>query len=148
MSLSRTFAAVVAVSSAALTLAGCSDSGPSGTAQDFSGSYTLVSMAQGTPAGVVPVPGTTGTATLTATNYDVALSNPGSVDPPIPAFDVIDQGTYTATGTATSGTFTQQSTLNPALQYTGTYSYAAATDQLTLDTTASGIRTVIVFQRT
>jgi hypothetical protein len=148
MRLSRHLVAVVAVSLPVLVLARCSDGGPTGTAQDFSGNYTVLSMAQGTPAGVVDVPGTTGTVTLTATHYDVTLSNPGSVNPPIPPFNITDQGTYSAIGTATSGTFTQQSTLDQSLQYTGTYSFAAGTNQLTLDTTAEGIRTVIVLQKT
>jgi len=147
MGLSRMLSGAVAASSVALALGACSSSGePGGTAQDFTGGYTLVSFAQGTPAGVVDVPGATGTATLTATHYDVSLSIPvGGGFPPI---DVTDQGTYSATGTATSGTFTQQSTVDPSLQYTGTYSFNAGTSQLTLDTTAQGVRTVIVLQRT
>jgi hypothetical protein len=147
MSLSRTLAAVVAVSSAVLALAGCSSSTePSGTAQDLTGIYTLVSFAQGTAAGVVDVPGATGTVTLTATHYDATFSIP--VGGGLPPLDVADQGTYTATGTATSGTFTQQSTLDQSLQYTGTYSFNAGTNQLTLDTTAQGVRTVVVLQKT
>lgn len=146
MGLLRTLSAAVAVSSAALALGACGNSsGPSGTAQDFSGSYTLVSFAQGTPAGVIDVPGTTGTVTLTATHYDVSLSIPL---PGLPPLDLTDQGTYSAIGTATSGTFTQQSTVDPSLQYTGTYSVDAATNQLTMDTTAQGVRTVIVLQKT
>jgi hypothetical protein len=146
MRLAPYLAAVVAVSLPILVLAGCSDGGPTGTAQDFSGNYTLVSFAQGTAAGVVDVPGATGTVTLTATHYDVTFSIP--VGGGLPPLDVADQGTYSAIGTATSGTFTQQSTLDQSLQYTGTYSFAAGTNQLTLDTTAEGIRTVIVLQKT
>jgi hypothetical protein len=146
MNLSRLLIAAVAFPPAALALAGCSDSGPTGTPQDLTGSYTLVSFAQGTPAGVVQVPGATGTATLTATSYDVSLTIP--VGGGLPPLTVTDQGTYSATGTATSGTFTQQSTLDPSLQYTGTYGFDASTNRLSLDTTAQGVRTVIVLQRT
>jgi hypothetical protein len=33
------------------------------------------------------------------------------------------------------------------LQYAGTYAYDTATDRLTLDTTAQGVRTVLVLQK-
>jgi hypothetical protein len=147
MSLPRARCIALAMSLTALSLAACGDSGgPSGTPQDFTGSYTLASFAQGTAAGVVPIAGATGTATLTATHYEVALTIPiGGGFPPL---DVADEGTYTATGTATSGTWSQQSSLDQALQYTGTYTFDAGTGRLTLDTTAQAVRTVIVFQRT
>jgi len=126
---------------AILSFAACSDStDANGTAQDFTGTYTLVSFSTGVGAGVIEIPGTTGTATLTATAYDVSLDIPGQGA-------VVDEGVYTATGTATSGTWTQQSTLDNTLQYSGTYTYNTTTDQLTLDATAQGIRTVIVLQK-
>jgi hypothetical protein len=145
MSPSRVLGALLAVPSVALALAGCGDNGPSGTAQDFTGSYTLVSFAQGTSAGVSQVAGATGSATLTATTYNVSLTIP---IPNLPPLTVADQGTYSAVGTATSGTFTQQSSLDSSLQYTGTYSFDAGTNRLSLDTTAQGVRTVIVLQQT
>jgi predicted small lipoprotein YifL len=61
--------------------------------------------------------------------------------------DVDDEGTYTATGTATSGTWTQQSTLDANLQYSGTYSWNAATSELTLDTSVQGVRNVLVLEK-
>jgi hypothetical protein len=124
-------------------LTGCSD----GTAvednpQDFTGNYTLVSFAQGSAALVTPVPGTTGTFTMTATNYQASIHLLVPVDTTI-----VDAGTYTASGSATTGTWGQQSTVVPTLQYAGTYVYDAATDRLTLDTTAQGIRTVLELQK-
>jgi hypothetical protein len=134
--------------SAAFTLVfslACGDSnGPEGEgeAQDFSGSYTLQEISQGTIGGNMTVlQGSTGTFSMTATTYDVAI------DIPLGQTNLIDHGTYTAIGTATSGEFSQQSTDNPALQYQGTYSWDSTTNRLTLDTTAQGIRTVLVLQR-
>lgn len=125
-----------------LAAAACSSSNePSGTPQDFTGSYTLVSFSTGTSAGVTPIPGAAGSVTLTATNYTVTFTIPV-------VGDVSDQGTYTATGTATAGTWTQQSSLDQTLQYTGTYAFDTPTNQLTLDTTAQGVRTVVVLQKT
>ena len=125
----------------------CSDTTEpeNGDTQDFTGSYTLVSIAQGTAAGVIDIPGSTGSTTLTATNYEVSLTLPQA--PPAPPMTIDDEGTYTATGSATAGSWSQQSTVNPLLQYSGTYTYDTATDQLSLDTTAAGIRTVLVLQK-
>ncbi len=126
---------------ALLPLLACGeDNGVEITDQDFTGSYTLVSFSQGTAAGVTPVPGATGTMTLTATAYQASLTVP-----PAPA--VVDEGTYSAVGTETSGTWTQQSTVNVNLQYTGTYSWDLAARRLTLDTTALGVRYVLVVQK-
>jgi len=126
------------------TFAACSDSnGPDDPEpQNFTGSYTLVSFSQGTAAGVIPVPGTTGSFTMTATTYQASVTIPMPGGP----MQVDDQGTYSAMGTATAGTFTQESTVQ-ALQYTGTYVWDAATEQLTLDTTALTVRTVLVLQK-
>jgi hypothetical protein len=127
----------------------CSDTtepeNDTGDTQDFTGTYTLASIAQGTAAGVTDIPGSTGSATLTATTYEVLLTLPQA--PPAPPMTIDDEGTYTATGSATSGNWSQESTVNPLLQYSGTYSYDAGSQQLTLDTTAAGIRTVLVLQR-
>jgi len=127
---------------ALLPLLACGDeNGTTGpTAQDFTGSYTLVTFSQGTAAGVTPVPGVTGTMSMTATTYQASLTIPG-----LPA--VNDQGTYTATGTETSGTWTQQSDLDVNLQYAGTYTWDPISERLTLDTTANAVRTVIVVEK-
>ncbi len=131
---------MLAVSILLLVIAACGDDGtePTGDPQDFSGNYTLVSFAQGDDP---PVAGATGTFTLTATTYLVSINVPGGIPP-----QVDDQGTYTATGTATSGTWTQQSTVS-ILQSTGTYAWDAATSRLTLDTMSFGQRSVLVLQR-
>jgi hypothetical protein len=112
--------------------------------RDFTGTYTLAAISQGTAAGVVLIPGATGSTTLTATTYEVEMTIPQI--PPAPALTVTDEGTYTATGSETSGTWTQQSTLDVNLQYAGTYTWDAGTSQLTLDTTAGAVRTVLVLQ--
>jgi len=127
------------------TFAACSDSnGPDDPEpQNFTGSYTLVTFSQGTAAGVIQVPGTTGNFTMTATMYQASVTVPVPGGNPI---QVDDEGTYTAMGTAAAGTFTQESSVQ-ALQYTGTYAWDAATEQLTLDTTAQTVRTVLVLQK-
>jgi len=141
MFLRSTRVAAAAAALAILPFAACSDSNDvTGTPQDFTGAYTLVSFSTGVGAGVVEIPGSTGSITLTATTYNVTFDIPG-------AGAVTDQGTYTATGTAAAGTWSQQSSLDNTLQYSGTYTYNATNDQLTLDTTASGIRTVVVLQK-
>jgi hypothetical protein len=129
-----------------LAVAACSSTEP-GTPQDFTGSYTLVSFSTGTSAAVFLVPGTTGSGTLTATQYTISLTFPAGT---LSTNDstIVDHGTYSATGTATSGTWTQQSTDDPTLQYSGTYAINATTNQLTLDTTVQGVRSVIVLQKT
>jgi hypothetical protein len=128
---------------ASLSLAACGEpSGPEGEAQDFSGSYTLHSISQGTVSSVIVLPGATGIFTMTATTYQVSIDYPALPDP------IDDTGTYTATGTATSGTFTQSSTSGLNLQTQGTYAWDGATNRLTLDTTSGNTRTVLVIQQT
>jgi len=124
-----------------LVLPACSDSsGPEGTPQDLSGTYTIVSFSQGTSGGVIPVPGATGTVTLTATTY--------SFDVEVPPLHIVDNGTYSAVGTSTAGTWNQESTDDPTFQSTGTYAFDPATNRLTLDTTVQGTRNVIELQKT
>ncbi len=119
----------------------CSDSnGVDNTPQDFTGTYTLVSFSTGVGNQIVEIPGSTGTISMTATAYNATFNIPG-------VGQTVDQGTYTATGTATEGTWTQQSSVNQDLQYSGTYAYNTSTDRLTLDTTVQTIRTVIVLQK-
>ena len=126
-----------------LSLAACGEpSGPEGEAQDFSGSFTLHEISQGTVSSVTVLPGATGTFSMTATSYQV------SINIPIGPVALVDNGTYTAVGTATAGDFTQQSTDNPSLQYQGTYAWNATTNRLTLDTSSQGVRTVLVLQKT
>ena len=128
---------------AGYSLTACGEtSGPEGEAQDFSGTYTLHEISQGTVSSVNVLPGATGTFTMTATTYQV------SIDIPIGPIAIRDNGTYTASGTETSGEFSQQSTDNPVLQYQGTYAWDASTNRLTLDTTAGTTRTVLVLQKT
>ena len=131
----------VVVAALLLTLPACGDNGVDpdpGTPQDFTGTYTIVSFAQG--AAGVPVPGASGTVVLTATTYTFAVT--------VPPLTLTDEGVYEATGTATSGTWEQLSTVDPTLQATGTYAVDPATNQLTLDTTVQGIRNLIVLQKT
>ena len=140
--LRKTFAVTAAF--ALLLLNGCGDeTGPEGESQDFSGSYTLHQISQGTVGGTLSVlEGSTGTFTMTATTYEV------SINIPMGATNLMDRGTYTAIGTPAAGDFTQQSTDNPDLQYQGTYAWDAGTNRLTLDTSSQGIRTVLVLQKT
>lgn len=130
---------VAATAAVLLLLPGCGDDGgPAGTAQDFTGTYTVISFAQG--AAGTPIAGASGSVTLTATTYTFSVT--------VPPITLTDAGTYTATGTATSGTWTQQSTDDATLQATGTYAVDPGTGRLTLDTTVQGIRNVIVLQKT
>jgi len=140
MSRSRSlFAAVVAGST--LVACGGDGTGPdTGTAQDLSGSYTIVSFSQGTGSDILVIPGASGTVVLTATTYAFAVS--------VPPLTIEDNGTYTAKGTPTSGTWTQQSTDDPNFQSIGTYAFDPGTNRLTLDTTVQGTRNVIVLQKT
>lgn len=133
----------MAVSCCVLLLVACGEStDPEGETQDFSGSYTLHQVSQGTVGGTLnELAGSTGTFTMTATTYEV------SIDIPLGGTNLVDNGTYTAFGTSTAGDFTQQSSVNQALQYQGTYAWDSTTNRLTLDTSAQGIRTVLVLQR-
>jgi len=120
-----------------LALSSCADDGgPSGTPQDFTGTYSVVSFQQGN----LQIPGASGTVTLTATTYTFEVE--------VPPLTITDAGTYTATGSATAGTWSQQSTEDPNFQATGTYAVDPATDRLTLDTTVQGVRNVIVLEKT
>jgi len=132
---------LIALFLVALSACGGDNTGPdNGTPQDLSGTYTVVSFSQGTAAGVIVVPGASGTVILTATTYQFAVI--------VPPLTITDNGTYTATGTPTAGTWTQESTDDPTFQSTGTYAFDSATNRLTLDTTVQGTRNVIVLQGT
>lgn len=131
----------VAVAALLLMVPACGDDGVDPDPpepQDFTGTYTIVSFAQG--AAGVPVPGASGTVVLTATTYTFSVT--------VPPLTLTDEGVYEANGTATSGTWEQQSTIDPNVQATGTYAVDTATNQLTLDTTVQGIRNLIVLRKT
>ncbi len=121
---------------------GDSTSPDEGETQDFSGNYTLHEISSGTVGGSLTVlAGSTGTFNMTATTYEVLIDVSNGLQ------TIDDHGTYTATGTATAGNFTQQSSVDPALQYQGTYAWNASTNRLTIDTSSQGVRTVLVLQR-
>jgi hypothetical protein len=133
----------IATALALLILGACGDSNaPPDDSRDFTGSYTLLSFAQGTSASVIVVPGATGTFVMTATTYDASVTVPSAAGP----INVDDTGTYTANGTLETGTWTQQSD-DGSLQSTGTYTWDPALEQLTLDTSSIGQRSVLVLQR-
>lgn len=136
----------VAAAAALFAVGACSDStDPPADARDFTGTYTLVSFAQGTSSGVIEVPGATGTFVMTATRYEATVTVP-EIIPGTGPTTVEDEGTYTANGTLETGTWTQKSD-DDSLQSTGTYTWDSATNRLTLDTNFSGQRTVLVLQR-
>ena len=143
MRLFRLTSVFVLAAFASLSLTACGEpSGPEGEAQDFSGTYTLHEISQGTPSNVFVLPGATGTFTMTATTYQMSIDYPALPDP------IEDTGSSTATGTATSGTFPPSSTSGLNLQYQGTYTWNGTTNRLTIDTTSGNTRTVLVLQKT
>jgi len=106
-------------------IAACGSSSPTGpTNVSLAGSYTLTAFSQSG----VSVPGTSGTLTLTDSNYAVDITFPITTIP-----EVVDSGTYTATD---SGAFSETSRLN-GVQTTGTYSFA--NNVLTVNVTAQGV---------
>ena len=141
-SISKKTVAIAAVCTLLFSVA-CGDAnGPEGDPQDFTGSYTLHKFSSGTPSNVVELPEATGSFTMTATTYQVSIDTPLLPDP------YEDTGTYTAIGTATSGTFSQQSSEEGGFQYQGTYAWDATTNRITIDTTSGNTRTVLVLQKT
>jgi hypothetical protein len=123
------FAALAALA----VVSACSDDNDDGgdDAIDLSGDYSIVKYETGAGATFVEVPGTEGSIVLTSTNYTAVISIPG-------AGIVEDAGTYTANGTATSGEFTQTSTMGRP-QATGTYAFNSTTDELVLSTVVAGV---------
>jgi uncharacterized lipoprotein YehR (DUF1307 family) len=122
--------------SVVVALVGCGsdNSGPSNPAPP-SGTYSLTS-AQNPPNPALTPPAVTGQLVLAATTYSVTIDVQGQDE-------VQDQGTYSISGNS----WTQISTANPGVQSTGTYTYASATGVLTVDVTASGVRTITVWQK-
>lgn len=118
---------------------GCGDDGDDGDDTiSLAGTYNVVEFAVGISGGPLTpcTQSTTGTAILTDDQYTFTLDIPSGGCPlPVPA---VDEGFYTATGTATSGSFTQESTTSDT-QAVGTYTRSGSGDELVLDTTIQGI---------
>ena len=125
MRLARRGFAFAALAALALVSACGDDNNDNNDVVDLSGQYDLVKYETGAGATFVEVPGTTGTFTLTSTNYTATLNIPG-----VGAIE--DAGTYTAIGTQAAGDFTQNSTTS-GTQATGTYTYDAATFTLVVE---------------
>jgi hypothetical protein len=133
MRLARRGFAFAALAALALASAcGDDNNDGGGTAQDLSGAYDLVKFEQGSGGSLTEIPGVLGIFVLTATDYRATLSNIPLVG------SVADDGTYTAVGTETSGTFTQISTTTGA-QGRGTYTRNLTTGELVLQTTVNGV---------
>jgi len=142
MRLARRGFALAAFATLTLVAACGSDSNDNGggTAQDLSGTYSLVKFEQQISGTYTEIPGVTGSFVLTATTYSLTVSN-------IPVIGSIsDEGTYTAVGTPTSGEFTQTSTVGGS-QATGTYSYDTATGILVLTTVVNGVSQRVTVQK-
>lgn len=118
---------------------GCSDDGDGGDdTVSLAGTYDIAEFAVGIGGGALTpcVQSAPGTAVLTDDEYTFTLSVPAEGCPlPVPA---VDEGFYTATGTASSGSFEQESTTSDT-QAVGTYTWNASTGELILDTTIQGI---------
>ncbi|MGH7670871.1 MAG: hypothetical protein ACRENQ_15400 [Gemmatimonadaceae bacterium] len=112
----------MAAAVALVGVAACGSSNTTGTdTVSLAGNYTLQSFSEGGQA----VPQTTGTLTMTGTNYLVNIAG---------AVTLVDSGTYTATS---AGAFTQTSTVLGGLQSVGTYTLA--NDTLTVNVSAQGV---------
>jgi hypothetical protein len=112
--------------------AACGDSGPTQPSASLAGTYSLVSFAFVVQGQQQPVPGTTGSFTLTATSYTLSLTVPGQGT-------LNDSGTYSISGSQ----WTQSSTSTG--QATGTYSLNGTV--LTVDATSQGTETISVWQK-
>lgn len=124
-----------AAAAAAIALGGvaCSNSTAPSTPVDLSGTYDLASIS----ISGQPIPNSTGTFSLTTSTYDLQLTLAGQVQPE-------DQGTYTATGTSQSGTWSQKSSTS-STQATGTYALSGNT--LTVNVTSPQPVSVSVWQK-
>jgi hypothetical protein len=119
-----------------VVLAGCgSDNTGPANPPPPAGTYSMTSF-QNPPNPAVTPPNATGTLVLTATTYNVTIDVQGQGE-------VQDEGTYTMSG----NNWTQISTTNPGVQSTGTFSYTTATGVLKTDVTASGFRTITIWQK-
>jgi hypothetical protein len=131
MRLARRGFAFAALAALALVSACGDDNDDNDDLVDLSGTYVLVKYETGAGGTFVEVPGTSGTFTLTPTNYTATLNIPG-------VGEIEDAGTYTAIGTESSGDFAQSSTVG-GTQATGTYTFDADTGELVLSTVVSGV---------
>ena len=129
----RGLLSVAASAAIALAAGGCSNSTSPGTSVDLTGTYDLVSISIGGQA----VANSTGTFSLTTTNYDLQLTLGGMAEPE-------DRGTYTASGSAASGTWSQKSTTS-SNQSVGTYTMSGNTLTVTVTSPAPG--SVSVWQK-
>jgi hypothetical protein len=130
--------------SALVLLSACGDDNEDGggTAQDLSGTYTLavpdglqVTFIGDSPTAVAA----TGIAMLTPSTYSITIE---SADPIYgPQFAGTRTGTYTATGTTSSGTWTQEED-GTGTQLVGTYTFDSATGTLTLTTDVPNVAQV------
>ena len=118
----------------ALTLyaAACGDSNPTQPSASLAGTYLLTSFAFVVQGQQQPVPGATGSFTLTATTYTLNLTVPGQGT-------LNDAGTYSISGSQWS-----QSSSTTG-QATGTYSLSGTV--LTVDATSQGTETISVWQK-
>jgi hypothetical protein len=122
------------------TLAACSDDNGSAS-QDLSGDYAVVGLWSGAPGDTPVVGPASGTATLSATTYDISI-DASATNPTI-----VSSGDYTA---SELGSFTQNGTTSIGgaapfeTQCTGTW--VISSGELTLDTTCSGARSVVVLE--
>jgi hypothetical protein len=112
--------------------AACGDNGPTQPSANLAGTYSLVSFAFVVQGQQQPVPGATGSFTLTATSYTLSLTVPGQGA-------LNDSGTYSISGSQ----WTQSSTSTG--QATGTYSLNGTV--LTVDATSQGTETISVWQK-
>ena len=133
---SRRSALLLLASAVTALVLGCSsdNSGPSNPAPS-TGTYALVSL-QNPPNPTVMPPVATGTLVLAASTYDVTISVEGQ-EP------VVDQGTYSISGSSWS----QTSTTNQGVQSTGTFTYNQTTGVLSVDVTVVGVHTISVWQK-
>lgn len=118
------------------TLAACSDDSNDAT-QDLSGGYVVTGFWTGAANGT-PAPTTaTGTADLTSDTYNITINQ-------APTPTIVSNGTYAA---FQDGSFTQNGTTKVGddapfdTQCTGTWALSGVV--LTLDTTCSGVRSVV-----
>jgi hypothetical protein len=133
------FGATFALASV-FTLAACSDDGNDASA-DLSGYYAVVGFWTGGPGDTPVVGPANGTATLSNSTYDISI-DASATNPTI-----VSEGNYTATQ---AGAFTQDGTTSiggaAPFETQGTGTWVVSSGELTLDTTCSGARSVVVLE--
>lgn len=122
------------------TLAACSDDGDDASA-DLSGDYAVVGFWSGAPGATPAVGPASGTATLSNDTYDISIDASASTGNQT----IESSGDYTATQ---AGSFTQDGSTSidgaPAFDTQCTGTWTVSSDELTLDTTCTGVRSVVV----